>query len=763
MLKRIRNWLRGESAPPHEDASSTGPEVPVGLSADRPISLPHDDLYDLDPFAKTIAASILSMAPGEGIAIGVHGPWGAGKSSAANLIRHHLKESNLPGAATLKVVEFSPWWFNGPDALAMAFLTELGGAIGGSLSEAAREAFKKLGRRLGRAGDAVGAVTDAIAPGAGALTGGALSTLGSVLEGKEAGIADEHATLAASLRNQNSRFLVIIDDVDRLNPDEALLVFKLVKSVGRLPNVMYLLVFDRELAEAAVATQFPSEGPHYLEKIIQASFEVPVPARDDLLAALGNMVGDLMGTPSEGDTVQFMNVFHDAVAPFVKTPRDLVRLVNNLRVTWPSVAADVDPADFLAMETMRLLKPAVHRSIRDNAEIICGIQDELRPLDKAAYDRLFLAGVPEAEQEIIKRALMRLFPRLQAPWTNHFYGAHQVSTWNRYRRVCSISHFPTYVRFSPGATAIPAAEVNQLIASAGNPDEVAAALRNAIRQPWKRGASRASALLGELELRANEIAEGHTQSVVQALFTLGDELNLQSDRGGAFATVDNTTRIHWLLNSLVTDRLSLDDRDRVYLSAIDDAALGWLVDFVSRCIEQHARPSDRNTSSNGPLVSAGVAEGLRGVALTRLRAAQADGSLLRHPRLEYLLYRWRDFAGDEAYGNVRRWLDEELLRDETVVAIATGFVSEGWSHQMGDRVARRIYNVSVEGMSGLMDTSLLLKQVRQLLTRPDLDAGQRSALAKFNSAWLTSEKEEARRRARRATSGGTDVLLDPDD
>jgi hypothetical protein len=63
--------------------------------------------------------------------------------------------------------------------------------------------------------------------------------------------------------------LVVIDDIDRLSLDEALLIFRLVKSVGRLPKVMHLLVYDRQLAEKIANERFPSEGPHYLEKITQ--------------------------------------------------------------------------------------------------------------------------------------------------------------------------------------------------------------------------------------------------------------------------------------------------------------------------------------------------------------------------------------------------------------------------------------------------------------------------------------------------------------
>ena len=90
-----------------------------------------------------------------------------------------------------------------------------------------------------------------------------------------------HAELSKALSDQKKRFLIVIDDIDRLSPDEALLIFRLVKSVGRLPNVIYLLVYDRDLAESIIAERYPSEGPHYLEKIVQAPFELPEPHHSD--------------------------------------------------------------------------------------------------------------------------------------------------------------------------------------------------------------------------------------------------------------------------------------------------------------------------------------------------------------------------------------------------------------------------------------------------------------------------------------------------
>ena len=51
--------------------------------------------------------------------------------------------------------------------------------------------------------------------------------------------------LAKSLRELNHRFVVTIDDVDRLEPAEVIEILRLVRSVVDLPNIIYLLCYDQ--------------------------------------------------------------------------------------------------------------------------------------------------------------------------------------------------------------------------------------------------------------------------------------------------------------------------------------------------------------------------------------------------------------------------------------------------------------------------------------------------------------------------------------
>ncbi len=60
---------------------------------DEPIRVPKDDRFAIDPFAKVIARCIREIPHPCGSVVAINGAWGSGKSSAINLILHHLENS----------------------------------------------------------------------------------------------------------------------------------------------------------------------------------------------------------------------------------------------------------------------------------------------------------------------------------------------------------------------------------------------------------------------------------------------------------------------------------------------------------------------------------------------------------------------------------------------------------------------------------------------------------------------------------------------
>jgi len=709
---------------------------------DQPIAQPDEDRFGIDPFAKALASSIRKMASPEGAVIALNEPWGSGKSSAVNLVLYHLREA--VEANEIAVVNFACWWFRGEEALALAFFRELYAGLGPSIGERFKKALPKLAARLLRAGSLARSAIDVTgAVGAGAVTSGAMEWISGLMHQEET-VEKLHADLSKALADQNKRFLIVIDDIDRLSPDEALLIFRLVKSIGNLPNVLYLLAYDRRLAEDIIAKRFPSEGPHYLEKIVQAAFELPEPRQSDLSQQLLERISVICGSPERDDLVRFMNVFNNVVVPELKMPRDLTRLANMLSVTWPAVKNEVDLGDFIGLETFRLRRPKLYRAIRLNKAKLCGLNYRHgRPSEtrvSAEYDRIFLESKERPEQEALRLALMRLFPPLESVWSNTIYGDDSAVQWSRQRRACSKAHFDTYFRFSLGDEALPKGELDELIERAADKEFIRSAFRAALKVNRSNGTTRAALLLDELNQHADRVPDDSVQPLLTTIFELGDKLNVASDEAKAFSIVDNQLRFHWLLRTLTLERWDLAKRSVVLMEASNTAALGWLTKFANSAYrDYHPTGSNQPSSESDCLVTSDDADKLLSRTLERIRAASRTSELSAQRELAYLLYRWRDLP-DDAGAEVQLWTSEQLASDEMVVKFAEAFTSYMWSHSMGfaglgDTVAERSIRANVSMLQLIMDKDRFRTRVEELAARQDLSKAHAGVISEFLAAW----------------------------
>jgi predicted KAP-like P-loop ATPase len=701
------------------------------LSNDAPIIAPRDDLYRLDPFAKAIAKSVEGMAAPDGLVLAINGPWGSGKSSAINLMRHHL--SGPISRDEIVPVVFNPWWFAGADALTLAFFQELNTAIGQSLPEQVRQSFSKIGGGVSALGPIIGAAANLKAPGVGAVISGATQWLGGLLQSKQT-VEQEHRIVSKALSDQKKRFLVIIDDIDRLNPEDALTIFRLVKSVGRLPNVIYLLAFDRALAERAVAERFPSEGPSYLEKIVQSAFDVPPPLLDLLRQRVLATVSAVMGEPHEQKLTRFMNVFFDVVAPLIRTPRDVVRLENDIRATWPAVAGEVDRADFLALSALKLASPEIYQAIRSHPDELCdAARDPSRSTTGLAeqYDRLFGLDPSRENYRQTRRAMMRLFPRLESIWSNTIHGANGEAD----RLICSRKHFPTYFAYSISDDVLPAQQIDELLQRADDRPFVQTYLRQRLTHLRRDGSTQAALALEELTTRAADVDEAKVEPLVTAIFAIVDELDVEADRKRGFAIGSNELRVHWLVNRLVTDRFPEARRDEIYRSGMATASVAWCCDFARRCMRVY-EPEEGGKRESDAIVSQSVARGFRDLALDKLRAAASDHSLVKNGSLPSLLFQWKNWT---TVAEVRAWTDSELERDDFAIAMADAVTSVAWVQGMGfgdlgDRVARPSRRVDVKPYSEILDVKRLDARIQEIDQHNDLTAEQRALIDAYRTS-----------------------------
>lgn len=717
-----------------------------GYFNDAPILTPNDDRFGIDRFAQALAKSFKDIESPIGSTIAINGPWGSGKSSAVNLIRYHLKEDIEEDK--LELIDFRCWWFRGEEALTLAFFQELNAALRKSLGKKTKELIPRLGKTLLQAGPVVGPAMNMATGGIwGTLTSGSMDFVKRFFSETE-NIEKLFQRLSKALEEQGKRFLVLIDDIDRLAPNEALLIFRLVKSVGRMPNIMYLLVFDRELAEKAVTEMYPSEGPHFLEKIIQASFELPLPARDDLNTAALSLIEELCGAPSDRDQLlRFMNIFYDAISPYLNTPRDLTRLSNAITVSWPAVAKEVDVGDYIALEIMRLFEPQLYNAIRTNKERVCGIRSEYGQQEDPNQEiEKFLKIVSEKHRSHARDALIRLFPRFENVGYSHSF----IESWEAQRRVCTDKHFDTYFRMGVGDETLPVEEIDDFIKHAGEIEYVKNAFLQALCSIRKNGKSKVPLLFDEINVHASKIDKKNFQPLISAIFQIADTIHRDDDREReGFSIGDNHLRIHWLIRKLTFDRCNLKERSAIFLEACKNAQLGWLVDFTSSAIDDHfPREGKQPEALEKCLIGKEHISELKAHALKTIRSAADTGELVSHPQLPFILFRWREFCEDDG-SEVKRWTSEQLKVDESVSMFAKAFTGESLSQGMGmfgmgDRVAMRSIRASINGLDKLLDVDQFRKRLEEIEKKESLNKELKDNVLIFLEAWRKQEKGKNR-------------------
>lgn len=674
----------------------------TALSADRPSSNPQDDLFGHAPFAESLANSICRYPGNDGLVLALYGPWGSGKSTVLSYVRHFLEQR--PEAEQPATVTFNPWWFSGQENLARAFLGQMQAVL-----PAKNANFKKLGDLLGDFAEGVGGLIDLSG-----MTGGAGSKIGKLVgmitKRKPKDVPALKSEISKILRDAQTRILVIIDDIDRLTPEETRQLFTVIKALADFPNVVYLLAFDREVAAQAIEQQSGMPGERYLEKIIQVPFELPPVDRVALRAALFNRLDEILGDTSDGlfDQSYWMNAFHDGIDPLIQVPRDVVRFTNTLAVTYPPVRGEVNPVDFIALEALRVFLPSLYDVIRTNQDKFSGhSRDNRYNGDQraiAAFHEQWAQALPESLRSSTKALLERIFPKIGQMG----YGADWLAQWRRALRACHPDAFPTYFRMTVPPGTVRRSEMLALLSLAETPAALGDALVQATSVKRPDGLSKARALLERLMDHVEEdILDAHIPVFIGVLLDIGDSLVLDSDERGSF-DFGNESRVKRVVYHLLK-RINRTQRHALLKSAIAQGrALGVQRYLIAALFDEAKREAE---SGEEPLVDATTLDDLKAIWLDGLKTKLSQNELLSHSKLARLLAAWC-LWGDHA--EAKTWCEAATSSSDGLLAFLPKFCSHTRSQTMGDWAERLQPRLNPTWLERYVDTTACAQRLMAL-------------------------------------------------
>lgn len=329
---------------------------------DRPIASARDDAFRREHTAKVLAQELVLPPERPSVVLALEGPWGCGKSSLLTMVEEELRKFTPQPV----VVHFNPWILGTVDDLLDRF-------------------FRQLSEESARQGAAPALVT--------ALDGMRREVERDRIDGITRLVIQVWQTAAGILREPKSRrdflsrkegisslldrldrpVVVLVDDVDRLAPDQIRAVFQLVKTVGDFNRVSYLIAYDPAPVYAALDHQWDGYGKEYKDKIVQVT--VPFPShplseREAYLRSTWNKAAAAWGVTMPAHHQALFEQAIPVILRSIHTPRHVKIVVNETFLRAGLTKAEIAMPDLLAFAALGTRFPQIISIIRNRPSLV---------------------------------------------------------------------------------------------------------------------------------------------------------------------------------------------------------------------------------------------------------------------------------------------------------------------------------------------------------------------------------------------------------
>lgn len=268
------------------------------------------DMLNNKAIAKTVV-ELINESKEKPISIGIHGDWGAGKSSVLEMVEEEFKSNEK-----IECIKFNGWKHQGFEdakiALMSAIVSEL--IKKRSLSSKCGDAVKKIWKNINWLNVAKGAGSLALTATTGIPPIGLLTNILDTLKGNfadsekinstienvgqylnDSKVFEDTSTTKEFAEFQESfsalleeskidKLVILIDDLDRCLPEVTIQTLEAIRLFMFSNSTAFVIAADESMIEYAVKKHFPEAfdnnlskefSKRYLEKLIQVPFRLP--------------------------------------------------------------------------------------------------------------------------------------------------------------------------------------------------------------------------------------------------------------------------------------------------------------------------------------------------------------------------------------------------------------------------------------------------------------------------------------------------------
>ena len=328
------------------------------------------DLLNRELIIRELKDAMTLEHGGNSFTIGVEGEWGSGKTTLINLtldriINEDNKKINI-------ISDFDPWIFGTNEALLESLYEEILKCIGVKYNSF------KLRNDIKNLTSIVANVSK--------------QTWIERLFDNNFGYSDlKHMKneLTEALNRENDVIIFVFDNLDRMDSENILFLFKLIGTIFDLPHINYVLSYDDKRLDDIFGESLKI-NPKYKEKIINQVIRVPELDQDKRSEIYTTCFENIL---SQKSIVQIEDIsdYIDFLSMKVMDLRNFTRILNSNvnRVFFHYNVLNLN--ELLILELIRFRNKQLYELIRRNAEILVSFDSEKRSnifsfhLDKEDY------------------------------------------------------------------------------------------------------------------------------------------------------------------------------------------------------------------------------------------------------------------------------------------------------------------------------------------------------------------------------------------
>ena len=655
----------------------------MNYNSDKPIESSEQDLLGRTTFSKQLGEAIYKYDGKDGLVIGVFGKWGSGKTSVLNMVVKEINQLSENDDDSPIIVNFAPWNYSDKDNLISIFFDDLRKKIKfSSNNENMKQVVKAIDQYSGVL-NLLSYTSVVLSQNWIIMLKYPLKCLYQYIRGKileDTNLDKAKTNLERALIKSKQKIIVIIDDIDRLTNTQIRDIFQLVKQVGNFPNIIYVLSMDRDVVCRALADVHNIDGSEYLEKIVQIPFEIPALMKPRLREIFLKKLDDTVNTINDNlkiDKSYWSEVFANCIEPYIKTLRDVNRVINTFQFRYKILYEETAFEDMVALTTIEVLEPQLYQWIGRHKDLLCSTYSHsfsalLR--DKNDYRTSIVDELKKLDinTDIGIKFLSTLFPIFANDIDERDYRYRELNI-RETMRVAQEERFDSYFMFDLKEIPVPRDVINNCINildfndlittitqinNDGNIEYFIDELRSLVDYiPYKRLELLSSIILNKLYTFSNNSGFLGLSAYTKAEFLVFDIMSRINDENERYNLI------------------------KIVLENINKYQLGTIAHFINTIVLSHERLDGEEESIEKQLINLQHLNDIKEIYALKISEITQSKAIIDIRGFYMAFYLWECIDKDRAQNYLSNILKEDINILKFICAIATKWTSEnnsGW-------------------------------------------------------------------------------------